>query len=271
MDIVSHGLWGSAAFGRKNRRAFLLAFLFGVMPDFVAFAPYFIGAWLGIIAVPGLPREPPDPALIPGFVYQIYNVSHSLIVFAIAFCLLWVLFRCPFWEMSAWGLHILFDIPFHTSRFFPTPFLWPLSNLKAGGISWAEPIVFFPNVILLAANRKDLGIGALVFLVGMVGFGLGRLSNSWPRSYPLVIENISGSAEQADAKGTAAIGGAIRAATAPPAASSGAYVASKNGSAFHLPSCPGAKRIKDGNRVWFQTKEEALRAGYKPAANCPGL
>lgn len=156
MDIISHGLWGSAAFGRKNRRAFWLAFLFGIMPDFVAFAPYFIGTWLGLVTgpsiprVPGIPHEPPDPALIPRFVYQIYNVSHSIIVFAVAFGLLWILFRRPFWEMGAWGLHILFDIPFHTSRFFPTPFLWPISDLKISGISWAEPVVFFPNVILLA-------------------------------------------------------------------------------------------------------------------------
>lgn len=64
--------------------------------------------------------------------------------------LLWLLFRRPVGEVSAWGLHILFDIPFHTSQFFPTPFLWPLSGLQVGGISWAEPVVFFPNVVLLA-------------------------------------------------------------------------------------------------------------------------
>ena len=156
MDIISHGLWGSVAFGRKNRRAFWLAFFFGVMPDFVAFAPYFIGTWLGVISIPGLPRapgipsEPPDPALIPAFVFQTYNVSHSLVVFAAVFMLLWLLFHRPVWEISSWGLHILFDIPFHTSQFFPTPFLWPLSGLHVSGISWAEPVVFFPNVVLLA-------------------------------------------------------------------------------------------------------------------------
>jgi len=155
MDIISHGLWGSVAFGRKNRRGFWLAFLFGVMPDLTAFGPYFIGAWLGIINIPGLPRapgiphEPPDPALIPTFVYHIYNLSHSVIIFAAAFTLVWLLLRRPLGEMGAWGFHILLDIPFHTSRFFPTPFLWPVSDLKINGISWAEPIIFFPNVALL--------------------------------------------------------------------------------------------------------------------------
>ena len=32
MDIVSHGLWGALAFGRKNRRSFWLAFGIGLAP-----------------------------------------------------------------------------------------------------------------------------------------------------------------------------------------------------------------------------------------------
>ncbi|OHA09283.1 MAG: hypothetical protein A3B37_03905 [Candidatus Sungbacteria bacterium RIFCSPLOWO2_01_FULL_59_16] len=122
-----------------------------------------------------------------------------------------------------------------------------------------------------AANRKDLGIAVLVFLVGMVSFGLGRLSRSWPRSYPLVLENASDGSASADTEGTAAIGQALRGTPPPADAPSGTYVASRNGSAFHLPSCSGAKQIKDENKVWFQTKEDAVRAGYRPAANCPGL
>lgn len=55
------------------------------------------------------------------------------------------------------------------------------------------------------------------------------------------------------------------------APSTGAYVGSRNGTKYHLPACPGAKRIKEENRVWFATKEQAAAAGYAPAANCPGL
>src|SRR5690606_22759248 len=43
------------------------------------------------------------------------------------------------------------------------------------------------------------------------------------------------------------------------------YVASKTGSKYHLPWCGGAKQIKEENKVWFQTKEEAEAAGYEPA------
>lgn len=49
------------------------------------------------------------------------------------------------------------------------------------------------------------------------------------------------------------------------------YVASKNGQVFHLLTCPGAKRISDANKIYFNTKEEALAAGLRPAANCEGI
>lgn len=48
-------------------------------------------------------------------------------------------------------------------------------------------------------------------------------------------------------------------------------VASQQGTKYHLPDCPGAKRIHDENRVAFASPELAQAAGYEPAANCPGL
>ncbi len=49
------------------------------------------------------------------------------------------------------------------------------------------------------------------------------------------------------------------------------YVASKSGTKYHLPWCGGAKQIKEENKVWFATKEEAEKAGYTPASNCKGI
>ena len=43
----------------------------------------------------------------------------------------------------------------------------------------------------------------------------------------------------------------------------GKYVASKSGSKFHAPKCDWAKKIKKANAVWFESKEEAKKAGYK--------
>jgi hypothetical protein len=49
------------------------------------------------------------------------------------------------------------------------------------------------------------------------------------------------------------------------------YVGSKKSNIYHLPDCPGAKRIKEENKRCFSSKEEAEKAGYRPAKNCPGL
>lgn len=64
---------------------------------------------------------------------------------------------------------------------------------------------------------------------------------------------------------------AVVAAPEPAVPSTGTYVASKSGIKYHLPSCSGAKRIKEENKVWFDTKEQAAAAGYTPASNCPGI
>lgn len=149
MDIISHGLWGSVAFGRKDKKSFWTAFVFGIAPDFLAFAPFFAAMFLGISKWPGFSTEPPSPDAIPLYVYSIYNFSHSLIIFSVIFLLVWLILKRPLYEMSAWGLHILLDIPTHGYGFFPTPFLWPIANLKVDGIPWASPIIFVPNVVLL--------------------------------------------------------------------------------------------------------------------------
>ncbi|MBI2100907.1 MAG: hypothetical protein HYT47_02725 [Candidatus Vogelbacteria bacterium] len=51
----------------------------------------------------------------------------------------------------------------------------------------------------------------------------------------------------------------------------GQVVGSKNGSKYHYPWCSGAERIKEENKIWFFSAAAAKRAGYAPAANCPGL
>jgi hypothetical protein len=42
------------------------------------------------------------------------------------------------------------------------------------------------------------------------------------------------------------------------------FVASKNSKIYHRPDCKYAKRIKEENKIWFRSDEEAAEAGYKP-------
>ncbi len=49
------------------------------------------------------------------------------------------------------------------------------------------------------------------------------------------------------------------------------FVASKTGTKYYLPTCSGAGRIKEENKVWYATKEDAEASGLSPAANCKGL
>lgn len=151
MDIISHGLYGGVAFGRKNRLSYWLAFFFGIAPDLFSFGLFFILALLGLSQHPDWSTgQHPDPSGIPPYVHSLYNGTHSLVVFAIVFALVWFIRRRPMYEMFGWLLHILADIPTHAERFFPTPFLWPLSDFHIDGHPWSDPRIFIPNVIFLA-------------------------------------------------------------------------------------------------------------------------
>lgn len=138
MDILSHGLWAAAPFYRKSRKSFWIAFFFGVLPDLVAFVPHMFFMILGPYRHPLFTR-PPIYAVNP-LTFDLYNVTHSFIVFAVVFIIAFFLNKKrPYWKMWGWGLHILADIPTHSIKFFATPFLWPLSNFRVDGIPWSNP------------------------------------------------------------------------------------------------------------------------------------
>lgn len=125
-------------------------------------------------------------------------------------------------------------------------------------------------------NKKDLLLSLLVLCISSASFGLGRLSALWPETEPVTYEGPEFAAEQnsmappepnasAHKTGTGAMDAADARRT------DGEVIASKSGSAYHLPSCPGAQKIKEENRIVFATVAEARKAGYHPAANCTGL
>jgi|SRR3989338_7014443 len=45
-------------------------------------------------------------------------------------------------------------------------------------------------------------------------------------------------------------------------------VVSTNSDKYHYSWCSGVKRIKDENKIWFETEADAQKAGYVKAGNC---
>ena len=143
--MISHGFWGSISFGKKNKKAFLLAFLFGILPDVSAFAWLWIKAFLSGIYVPTeIVKE------TPLYVFSIYNFSHSLIISLAILLMALFIFKKRGWVVAAWPLHILFDIPTHDLATFPTPYLWPFNTPFFPGVAWwLNSWVFYSNWILI--------------------------------------------------------------------------------------------------------------------------
>lgn len=149
MDTLSHGLWGSGLFGSKNKKHFWYGFLFGVAPDILSFGIFTISSFLGLEEGPDWSAGPPAESMIPEYVHVLYDITHSFLIFALVFLLVWVIRKKPFIPLWGWGFHILLDIPTHSLAFFATPFLWPISDVRFDGIPWSHPLIFLPNVVLL--------------------------------------------------------------------------------------------------------------------------
>lgn len=108
---------------------------------------------------------------------------------------------------------------------------------------------------------SDLFIVFLLILVGFGSFGLGRLSAVEGDKTGVVIEY----------GGNPSTSNTVAATSILADKSGGSVVGSKNGSKYHFPWCSGATRMKEENKVWFATIEDAKKAGYTPAGNCKGL
>lgn len=106
----------------------------------------------------------------------------------------------------------------------------------------------------------DLFLTAVIILVATISFGLGRLSKIREEKTPITIESIATLTETTANVSNKNV-----------TESQKIFVASRNGKKYYYIWCESSKIIKEQNRIWFATKEEAEKAGYEPAANCKGL
>jgi hypothetical protein len=121
---------------------------------------------------------------------------------------------------------------------------------------------------------------AIVVLASSGSFGLGYLSGKESGAGDVIIESRGASLEEVTKRTGSELQAAPVAARAMVATEEplpatpdggGQYVASKSGKSYHLPWCAGAKQIKEENKIYFNSKEEAEAAGYAPAKNCKGI
>lgn len=176
MDFFSHIFWTWAVFKTLKEKLkkplnLKLAVFWGVFPDLFAFAIpiawLLIELMLGKISISDLPGpekiEPPQQNFnsILLLVSTLYAISHSFIIlFTVAIVWMAILYlkrKAPATsvsqilpiEMGGWMLHILIDIPTHSSAFYSTPFLWPISNIKFSGLSWSTPWFLALNYLVI--------------------------------------------------------------------------------------------------------------------------
>ncbi len=140
MDIFSHGLWTGVIYSRVSRRIRLWAILFGVLPDLSSFGILFIQSLLL-----GWRFGPPQISSLPSYIFILYNITHSLVIWLFIFLIVWLIYKKPWWPLVAAIIHILIDIPLHSADFFPTPFLWPVSSYTFNGYSWGHPNFLLVN------------------------------------------------------------------------------------------------------------------------------
>ena len=149
MDILSHSLWGGIALGRKKKSDFIYALILSVLPDILAEGIMFSLIYLGVKNMPSMEHGHPNITEFPLYAQYFYNVTHSLIIFFIAFVIIWAIRKKPYVLLLAWALHIIIDIPTHSYELFPTPFLWPISDFKINGIPWDNSMILIPDITLL--------------------------------------------------------------------------------------------------------------------------
>ncbi len=138
---------------RSMRKTTWWGIFFGVFPDFFAFTPVFFYVFYNwIFKHKALVFGPPeDGRIMPlnDLSHQLYNYSHSFVIWLIVVGVVWFAYRRFPWILLGWALHIGIDIFSHSSEFYPTPFLFPISNFQVNGNSWGEPLFMTINYGLL--------------------------------------------------------------------------------------------------------------------------
>lgn len=125
-----------------------------------------------------------------------------------------------------------------------------------------EKIKQFINQTIQSEKGKDVLVVIIVILVGLGSFELGRLSKE--SSSGLKIDS-----SDTDVGAVPDVGIPQGGSPTSGTPSSGkTFFASSKGKKYYTTSCSAGKTIKQENRVYFATGEEAEAAGYTLSSSC---
>jgi hypothetical protein len=115
-------------------------------------------------------------------------------------------------------------------------------------------------------NKLFLIVFTVCFLIGV--YGLSKLYIIEHNKVPITLETKENVVKATSTPFTPVASSSVSTKTS---IQSGMYLGSRGGTAYYLPTCSGAQRISAKNKIWFSSKEEAERLGYKPSKTCKGL
>ena len=120
--------------------------------------------------------------------------------------------------------------------------------------------VFLDIIFINAISTVEVPYFLLLLVVVVVGFFICFFNIMKPKA-----EEVAEEVKKGEIKVEKVIAEKADAAKKPvkKTYSPGKFIASKTGVKFHAPKCDWAKKIKKKNAVWFNSKEEAKKAGYK--------
>jgi DNA/RNA endonuclease YhcR with UshA esterase domain len=133
------------------------------------------------------------------------------------------------------------------------------------------------KLFLESEKGKDILVILIIILVGLASFLLGRLSKQDSNNGGLKIENrgqeaniisslesISNKSNEISLFGANTTENAYKTRVS----EENAYFASKKGKKYYGTTCSAGKTIKEENRIYFSSKDEATRAGYELSSSC---
>ncbi|MGV8822808.1 hypothetical protein [Methylibium petroleiphilum] len=94
--------------------------------------------------------EPWLPAGVQAWSHTLHCVMHSAIVAAVVTAIAWFRWRWVLVPLAGWWAHIVIDIFTHSSEYYPSPVLYPITDRGFDGIAWPTPWFMALNYAALA-------------------------------------------------------------------------------------------------------------------------